>query len=103
MSELDYKVYIHELVPEPMELRQIACLDCPEPKTEDTEVHNVSAIWAPDGSAALLNYMIRDMSDDRAQFNENDFFDVGPALGMDSACAAAAVCLPAAQCLPDDA
>ena len=94
ISELDYKIYLDELVLEPgLELRQVACFDSLEPETEDKDGHYVSAIWASDGSAVLLKYTILNESDDRAQFNENGIFEVGPAQGMDSACAAAAACL----------
>ena len=83
ISELDYKLYLHKLVFEPdLDLIQIACFDCPEPATEDTEDHTVSAIWAPAGSAVLLRYLIRDYSDDRAEFNESGFFVVGPETGL---------------------
>ena len=94
ISELDYKIYVHELVLEPgLDLRQVACFECPEPATEDKEEHSVSATWASDGSAVLLYYLIRDFSDDRAQFNDNGFFAVGPAIAMDTTSGAAAACL----------
>ena len=81
VSEVIFQIYVHELVPGPeLQLRQLACIPSPEPYSEDKENHSVTAIWAPDGTAVLLDYMIRDYSDERAEFNANAYFEVQPSL-----------------------
>ena len=81
VSEREYNVYLHKLLPGPLlELQQIAKLPCPEPATEHKENHSAAATWAPDESSVLLRYTICDYLDERGQWNANQWFEVGPLL-----------------------
>ena len=83
ISGLAFRLYLHSLVlsPEP-QLQQLADLPSPEPLTGGKTDQTVTAIWASDSSAVLLQYTIRDFSDARTEFNENSFFEVGLHLGL---------------------
>ena len=77
LSGLAFRLYLHRLVlsPEP-QLQQTADLPSPERLTGGRTDQSVTAIWASDSSAVLLQYTIRDFCDVRAEFNENSFFEV---------------------------
>ena len=94
VSEQDFKLFLHELVPgPPLELRHIAELPSPKPATEDKEDHFVTAIWAPHGQALLLQYAIRDYLDDRgSESDENANFEVGFLVSQVATCAASPHC-----------
>ena len=48
----------------------------PEPFTESKEMHSVSARWAHDDSAALLQYKLQDDQDGRSAWGEEGYFEV---------------------------
>ena len=53
-----------------------ASLSSPEGDVEGKGCQHGKALWAPDDSAVLLHYLIRDSYDARARFCEESYFDV---------------------------
>ena len=53
-----------------------ATIPCPEPFTASKEMHCLSACWAPDDSAVLLQYQLQDWQDARAGWSEEGYFEV---------------------------
>ena len=87
MSERNYTVFLHKLVPGPvLELQQVAKLPSPEPASEHKEYHSAAATWAPDEASVLLHYTICDYFDERGQWNANQWFEVGPLSPSRAAC-----------------
>ena len=68
--------------------QEVASIPSPEPFSLNKELHGVTAVWAPDGGAVLLQYNIRDAGDDRVEFDDSGEFGVGPPLHAFQSCPA---------------
>ena len=78
-------MWLHKVVlcPEPA-LQEVASLPSPEPFSPNKELHGVTAVWAPDGGAVLLQYNIRDAGDDPV--DDSGELGVGPPLHAFQSC-----------------